>query len=109
VSAWRLAARDLYENGGSGTWSDVPDYKALRALVRLGLATNTGTNRSGKGSPDVWTLTQLGRDYCEGRIAVETARGFKRHKVQATWLASLPKGIRLESRRVTPRHATQEQ
>lgn len=117
MSAWRLAARALYENGGSGTFADICDPSALQQLQHFGLATSTGT-RGGPNKNVTWSLTQLGIYWCEGRVAAVCGphpldRALrdktKRHAsldvyrprgratwFVATWLMSLPHGVRIK-------------
>jgi len=86
MSAWKLMARELHDKGGSVRYSTVMWRRAeLDRLQALGLASCTG----GKGHAKMFTLTPLGRDWCEGRAEAYGQRGGI--KFQATWLASLPR------------------
>jgi hypothetical protein len=101
MSAWRLAVRTLYEIGPSTSlrvdvYAGGVDVKnALTQAAKLGLVHSPGRNGSG-----VWSLTQLGVDWCEGRaveLLAPRTRGSvgQRMRFAATWLSSLPRGIRL--------------
>jgi hypothetical protein len=86
MSGWRVMAKELYEAGGSLPFSSVgSSHGELQRLRVLGLAKSTGV----KGKGDRWQLTQLGIDYCEGRVKPHGRRGGI--KFHATWLASLPR------------------
>jgi hypothetical protein len=86
MSAWRVMASELYAMGGQAPYDAVAGLdKELQRLRELGLAVTTG--KRGKG--DHWVLTQLGTDYCEGRVKPHGRRGGI--KFHATWLASLPR------------------
>lgn len=104
MSAWRLAVRALHDLGRPAT------------AVALGAATGLGTRgagvsmkraaelglvrRPGRGCANgsrLWTLTQLGTDWCEGRVDLAVPRGLRAGPViwRATWVSSLPRGLRL--------------
>lgn len=126
MSTWKLAARMLHQLGGSATGAEVANCLALnghviapevacRRLAELGLiiAPKRG------GVPGDWVLTQLGEDWCEGRVTVVAGSGSERRRYidaskerkerrnawsphphrkarfVATWLSSLPRGISL--------------
>lgn len=106
MSAWKIATRRLYDMGGGPLHSprfvgELNPEAACHAKAH-GMMLNAG-----HGPRALWTLTQLGRDWCEGRIVVaiiERQTGRKgwpkgaRLKARATWLMSLPRAgeIRLQ-------------
>ena len=93
MSAWKLAARELYAASRplrSGEMMTT-DAIGLRDARRMGLAERQEHNSAGEA---VWQLTQRGRDWCEGR----TQLNYKRpggYCWAATWLRALPVGLRL--------------
>ena len=95
MSAWRLAVRALYELGPSTSAQvelrigGVNAWAALRAAQALGLVVSPGRRRLG-----LWSLTPLGVDWCEGRVAQIEVRPGGRRWV-STWLSSLPRGLRI--------------
>jgi hypothetical protein len=104
MSSWKLAARVLYRMGGTATveriMDEEPDLDSGRlcSLRLYGLATSNG--RIGGNQPATYTLTQLGIDWCEGRVREVPAPRTpgihgRRMRFVATWLASLPRGIRI--------------
>lgn len=85
MSGWRVMAQELYEAGGSLPRTSADGFRSdLKRLRELGLAEASGFKRD-----DVWRLTPLGVDYCEGRVKPHGRRGGI--KFHATWLASLPR------------------
>lgn len=103
MSGWRIAIRTLHQLGGTARTDRVAGLTRLvdagRALAdarELGLV--TGDGRRGPGVAATWTLTPLGRDFCEGRVAQAPASRLRQRGriFVATWLASLPRGIRLQ-------------
>lgn len=115
MSAWRLAAQALYALGGSGTINQLCyERNGLTQLVKFGLATSNGVK--GGRQRATWTLTQLGIDWCEGRVvpvcgphpldkALADRKNlrpgsFHRPRARATWfiatwLMSLPRDVRI--------------
>lgn len=114
MSTWRILARSLYAIGGSGTMAQFGDGgsaaegAALYSMRQMGLVETNGV----RGPACVYTLTPLGRDWCEGRVQEyrghlpcerELARRAlrrgdkinatptKRLRFVATWLAALPR------------------
>lgn len=117
MSTWRYLARSLYAIGGAGTLAQfgdggsVAEDRAMRAMRQMGLVETNGK----RGPACVYTLTPLGRDWCEGRV--QECRGYlpcerstarrllnrrqraaevlgaptKRIRFVATWLAALPR------------------
>lgn len=100
MSSWRLLARALNDLGGEATSAQL-ELKiggafavggALVQLRQLGLAERVG-NWRGRGVRCTWRLTQRGVDWCEGRLTTAGRKGGMRFI--ATWLASLPRGLRI--------------
>lgn len=110
MSAWRIVVREVYEAGGSMPTRDstawtVSVNAAFSKAAYLGLLRSPGRGGNGK-DPRGWTLTPLGRDYCEGRVVhipnVRRKNPTDSNYIiwfQATWLASLPRGNEV---RLTP-------
>lgn len=101
MSLWRILVKAIHDKGGACCAADlrplvVVDNHAISGeLTRakwLGLVT---VENIGTANP-TWRLTGLGRDWCEGRVTlVRTNPGGRRWV--STWLASLPRGIRLQA------------
>ncbi len=98
MSAWLLAAREVYQAGGS-----VPVAKltcplaALYEARRNGVIEKAGGPCGSRRVPPA-TLTPLGQAVCEGRVQkVDVRLG---HRWRATWLAALPRAneVRLTHR-----------
>lgn len=114
MSTWRYLARSLYAIGGTGTLAQfgsggsAAEGAALHSMRQMGLVETNGV----RGPACVYTLTPLGRDWCEGRV--QEYRGYlpcerplarrahlrgekieaaptKRLRFVATWLAALPR------------------
>lgn len=107
MSAWRILTRALYRIGGTGKRCEFDDDKlapthgtALTHMRERGLATNNGK----RGTGCVWTLTQLGIDYCEHRVewvplpGKEGQGGGIPRGFLPTWLSSLPRNTRMTPR-----------
>ena len=92
MSAWRMAARALYELGGAADYRTlilkVVEPSALRRLLSLGLAVNGGR----KHPTNEWALTSLGVAWCEGRVQAKPGPRWlgARTRFVATWLAAHP-------------------
>lgn len=112
MSRWRLAVRALHELGGRADTFAIADQmieanrptgSALSEAKLFGLVTSE-RRRDGLC---VWSLTTLGADFCEGRVALgRQARdgtraaipgkpGSRQPSFVATWLKALPMGVRL--------------
>lgn len=123
MSSWRYTVKALHAIGGKGVRTDfdagdgsVSDY-GIRAALQLGLIERDGRRGSTVLSEPIqgctkrlvlstrshctYTLTQRGVDYCEGRITDVAGRmrdasdGRGPLRFVATWLASLPRDIRI--------------
>lgn len=103
MTAWRIITQAVHAAGGSATTERLQRYVETdmrTTSIWLGIAARRGmvypTRVPGAGNGRLWCLTQLGRDWCEGRITeIETKPGGRRWV--STWLASLPRGIRLQA------------
>lgn len=101
MSAWKLIVKRLHAHGGEGKRHqfDRADPNAARGILeakRLGLVKSNGLG--GRGT--AWTLTELGRAYCEGRAEARSGpytNGRPKVVIALTWLASLPQDIRLKA------------
>jgi hypothetical protein len=93
MSAWRIVARNLYAIGGSGLaaqFDGICQRSALKRMRDLKLIANNGK----RGRHCIWTLTPLGIAWCEGRA--KYIHGRTRPTIlAATWLASLPRDVRI--------------
>ena len=100
MSAWRVLVRNLYAQGGGPLPMQAfdpilgqrPDMQ-MQSAKRLGLVESRRVKFTW-----TWTLTQRGRDWCEGRVeVVETVNrgrgigGRGKLKGQATWLQAMPR------------------
>lgn len=98
MSAWRMVTRTLYEADRAMTTEELADRTVecpkggLRSAQFLGLVSRTAAPYP--GVPVQWFVTDRGIDWCESRITIEWLRPGGRRWV-STWLASLPRGIRL--------------
>ena len=61
---------------------------------RLGVIVRDEHHAAHGGAAAVWTLTELGRDWCTGRAA-RTRVGSGAYYWAATWLRALPVGLRV--------------
>lgn len=114
MSMWRITIRTLHELGGKATTTEIArgsGFQAyevgeeLRYLKAMGMVEGGGTSGGRRGMA-TWALTECGVAYCEGRIAVVRdhdgqrkalgIRGTRMPRFVATWLSSLPKGIRIK-------------
>ena len=107
MSSWILLVRAIHAAGGEAPRRQL-DYavesaeltvtNALQEARRRGLVESD--HRGCKSS--IWRLTELGRAFCEGRaearkyMGTGTRGGRPRIVIAATWLSSLPQGIRIE-------------
>jgi hypothetical protein len=98
MSAWRALVRNLYEIGGGPAprraFDNLPTLSAARG--GLNCARDFGLIKARLQTCDwVWTLTDLGRDWCEGRVAIvgvmNKPRGRPVLRPVATWLKALPR------------------
>ena len=94
MSSWRVFMRYLAEaDGPMSTPSDA--YAGAMDAERLGLAERVTNIERRRGERTTWQPTQLGRDFLAGRVhQVATRPGGRRWA--ATWLRSLPQGLRIE-------------
>jgi hypothetical protein len=89
MSHWRLVVRELNERGPLH-WAQImsgPQH-GLNAAAELGFVQRPGC------ATGVWSITELGRQWCEGRVQVVTTwpgRPGRKHMLAATWLHALPK------------------
>ncbi len=87
MSAWRALVDEIHRHG------PIHGTRIIRAEVfaarRLGLI--------GYDAEQRWTLTELGLDFCEGRVVQLEERPGGRRFV-ATWLRALPRNLSLAHR-----------
>ena len=105
MSGWRELVKSLHAIGGEGSRmqfdklsSESGSNSAIERAKELRLV-----ERVGGGCASRWRLTALGRGYCEGTVEVRPSLGAKTGGrapavVGATWLASLPRDIRIEQK-----------
>ena len=107
MSTWRLIVRALHDIGGSGTnvqirkrMGGVMALDSSGVSAELSRAARLGVvSRAGRCKNEVrWQITPLGLDWAEGRITMIRSRPGGRRWV-ATWLASLPRGLRIQPAR----------
>lgn len=98
MSGWMVIVRDLYDAGGGPLQREQFDRHYAGGLTGYAFtrAKDLGMMESHqKGYKWWWALTQLGRDWCEGRVEVEGAvygpGGKREGTTKATWLMALPK------------------
>jgi hypothetical protein len=95
MSGWRLVTRELYNASKPMLRADFAENKvggevetSLRYAKALGLVESRRP-----GLRNVWSITDKGRDWCEGRISIQhikpRSQGGK-WTACATWLAALP-------------------
>ena len=97
MSAWRIITKNLYAAGGGPVHAnafDMPDlsretfWGGIYRAKELGMIENT-VSSWGNAARGRWSLTQKGRDWCDGRLGDEY-----RHRklcIVATWLKALPR------------------
>lgn len=114
MTVWRVITRTLHEAGGACTAQELEARGRFDFDVQSALdyASGHGLVRSEKGqggsrTAGRWLLTKKGQDWCENRLTtVELRRIPWREKPPQfvglrfvpTWLASLPRDIRIEQR-----------
>jgi hypothetical protein len=93
MSAWKLIAQELHQAGRPLRWEEMAGYSRqdMQRARYMGVAECVG----GTGRYR-WQLTQLGRDWCEGRAVPEYRRPGG-YFWTATWLRALPQGLRLSA------------
>ena len=119
MSRWVVVVQALHELGGVATTTCIADLivestkatgAGLQYAKHFGLV--SGSGRSGgrylDGEGATWTLTNLGRDYAESRVAHRNGdrsgtrpycqAGQQKPRFIATWLSALPRDIRIEQR-----------
>lgn len=88
---WRTIPADLKRAGKPQTLRELGVSKDdANTAERLGLVIRT------EGRPMRLVLTEIGADYCAGRVAVRHLWPCK-YVVAATWLRALPQGLRLSA------------
>lgn len=108
MSSWRIVLRALNEAGGTARAADLElttgglDARSgLYEAAKLGLVKSGGRGGFCKGGKP-WQMTELGRAYCEGRAELKSVPrrpgtiGAIKKMVCASWLESLPRGVRIE-------------
>jgi hypothetical protein len=103
MSAWRIITKALYAAGGGPVHTSAFDnaelsydgfWHGIERAGNLGMIVNT-VSGWGVAERGRWALTDMGRDWCEGRIAVCCPlwdRGrTKAQRPVATWLKALPR------------------
>lgn len=99
MSAWKILVRNLYDQGGGPLPMRAFDpHLGLHPDLHMQTAKRLGLVESRRVKfVWFWTLTERGRDWCEGRLEiVETVNrgrgigGRGKLKLQATWLHALP-------------------
>lgn len=100
MAAWRLVVRALYELGPATSCAvslhaggGFNEHRALYVALTYGLVHSPGRN----AQIPLWCLTQLGVDWCEGRVTQIEVRPGGRRWV-STWLSALPRGLRLDTK-----------
>lgn len=101
MSAWRILVRRLYDLGGGPlprpAFDNTGDELGEQWKAQLVPAIRHGLIQSGKHKYGWrWTLTQRGRDWCEGRYEVverldNRRKGRGPQQIKATWLVALPR------------------
>lgn len=94
MSNWRLTVKEIYTKGGEVSWEALREFRYTRGIKdakKYGLVHATG--KCGLGN--IWGLTTKGFDWCEGRINTQ-ANGPRKMQFVSTWLASLPRGLKLD-------------
>ena len=102
-NAARVSLPGVPNEGASMNWQDIvkqihqggdvnylEDRTSLRSARKLGLV-----GAGGKVRGEAYTLTQKGLDWIEGRLSIERKGNSAGMHQRATWLASLPQGLRL--------------
>jgi len=89
MSHWRLVVRELNERGPLH-WAQVMSgtQRGLNDAANLGFVTRPG------GPAKPWRITELGRQWCENRVAVVIkwpGRPGRKAMLVATWLYALPR------------------
>ena len=111
MSGWLLAVREVYEAGGVTTAARMHAPLDEIANARRRGMLEPG-ERGGGAKPHRVALTPLGRAVCEGKLefyvppftSTTGGRALGTHRrLRATWLASLPEGVRL----TPPEHRAQ--
>ncbi len=105
MSGWKVALHELYNLGGTARLRQlqvtdngihITDHN-LRTAISYGLVVSSG--RLDARSPVLFSLTVKGYLWCQGKIiegrGIGTAKSRKALGFRATWLLSLPEGVRI--------------
>lgn len=105
MPGWKVALHELYNLGGTAMLSQlqvtdngihITDHN-LRTAISYGLAVSSG--RQDARSPVLFSLTVKGYLWCQGKFiegrGIGTAKSPKAMGFRATWLLSLPEGVRI--------------
>lgn len=101
MTTWRIVTRSLYDLGGTATNAQIRRNLPM-CVITAGVALNRAAefglvHRTGPKTQSHWHLTTHGWDWCENKIQqVETRPGGRRWV--ATWLISLPRGVRIHQK-----------
>lgn len=109
MSAWKIAVRALYKQGGTATLEQLQmsvggiyiSKGCLCTAMELGLVTSDGMR--GYHIKATYALTQKGWLWSQGKLTdgrgIGTAKSRKALGFMATWLLALPEGIRVTETR----------
>lgn len=93
MSNWKLIARELHAAGRPMRWEEMGGFSRqdMQRARLMGVVQCVGYPGHYR-----WALTQVGRDWCEGRAVQQYSRPGGYQWV-ATWLRALPQGLRLSA------------
>ena len=112
MSAWKIAVRALYGQGGTATLEQIQmsvggiyiSDGCLRVAIGLGLVTSNAMRGGNKyREKATYVLTQKGWLWSQGKLTdgrgIGTAKSRKALGFMATWLLALPEGIHVTETR----------
>jgi hypothetical protein len=93
MSAWREVVRELHRHNGKIESGKVLAREGQYTAKQYGLIELTGE----RGQPKrFWILTSKGRAWAEGRLEFVHNGPTAKAQFRATWLESLPRGLRIQ-------------
>lgn len=96
MSGWRLVVHDIAaaDDGVANPAALGHDYTSIHRAETLGLIGRVTNHVRTHGQPTLYALTAFGIEFLEGRVVQAETRPGGRRWV-ATWLRSLPQGVRV--------------
>jgi hypothetical protein len=94
VSEWRLIVREVASSDKPVSLTRFHPGSVARAEEHFALIKRISNHARNHGAEVLYVLTDLGREWIEGRIEERERRPGGRY-MAATWLRALPQGMRI--------------